>query len=378
VIICYLCHADNYHIKKWAQALADEGHELHLLTFRPFNFSHHNIHIYPLKPIFSSIFYSDFLAIVPRVRNIIQRIQPDVTLASFANTYGLTATLADIQPRIIQTWSRDIAAPDSVNTRERWMALTIGKYVLNQADAITTDSHNFADILRTRWPDLSEKILPTPWGIKIANYTISSEVKRQIREQLNIPSDAIVLTSIRGVYWYYNPHLLLSALLQLQELWDSDAPPLYLNILTLDHPRPQHVQNLLDEIELLDNVRVVDSYLDFTHLKQIWAVTDFFISIPKFDGISEALQEGRMAGAIPILNDLPANREVAQEGEHAFYVRTNSVEALATDIKAILETPRQDLVAIQSANKEWIRQNANVDQTISDLTQLMEQLSVNS
>jgi glycosyltransferase involved in cell wall biosynthesis len=374
VKICYLCHADNYHIKKWAHALANRGHELHLITFRPYQYDHPKIFVHCLESIFKRIYYFDFIAIVPAVRKLLDQLDPNVTIASFANTYGLTAQLADARPRIIQTWSRDIAAPDSVSAREDWMAKNIGKCVLERADAITTDSHNFAELLSDRWPELGSKILPTPWGIETKRYEVNPQNRTEAKTSLGIPIDATVVTSIRGVYWYYNPELLLSALLQL--LSNDQCPDnLHVIVLTLAHPRTSRIQELLDKLAETNRVHLLDRYLPYEELYKVWAASDFFISIPKFDGVSEALQEGRMAGAIPILNDIPANREVADEGKHALYVHANAPEQLADQISAHLSLPEADVKRMRQANKKWVMKHANIDQTLDRLQELFERLT---
>lgn len=370
--VCYLCHSDNYHIKNWAKALAKRGHELHLITFRPFQYEQSNIKIHFLQPIFQRIYYFDFIAAAPRVRSLIRSINPDVTIASFANTYGLTASLAQVKPLIIQTWSRDIAAPASVNKREKIMAHTIGKYVLEHSDAITTDSLNFAELISKRWPQLTQKILPTPWGIDVNKYTFTTQQRQNYRSELGIASEDIVLTSIRGVYWYYNPKLVLSALEKVYKQWEG--PTLHINVLTLDQPRTAEIDTYLNDLQQYKFVMVFDTYLEWESLRKIWGTTDYFISTPKFDGVSEALQEGRMAGTIPILNDIPANREVAIKDKHAFYVDTQNAERMAQDILSILKTSMSKRKEMIKNNQEWVREHANVNKTLDNLIDLMQSL----
>jgi glycosyltransferase involved in cell wall biosynthesis len=64
-----------------------------------------------------------------------------------------------------------------------------------------------------------------------------------------------------------------------------------------------------------------------------------FVSVPRTDGTSASLLEGMAAGAIPIVNDLPANRQWVTPEAGVLVRRNPSADELAAAIVQALERP---------------------------------------
>jgi glycosyltransferase involved in cell wall biosynthesis len=79
----------------------------------------------------------------------------------------------------------------------------------------------------------------------------------------------------------------------------------------------------------------------------------FFISIPTSDGTSISLLEAMAYGCIPVLSDLPANREWVKDGENGIIIGRS--EPLSKAIKRGLEL---DAEKVQHYNRELINQRA--------------------
>jgi len=351
--------------------LARKGIEVHLATFLPEEYNHPNIIVHRLQRFFNHVRYVDFIFSAPKIKAVIRHINPDLLFCSVATTYGLGGALSGFKPLVVQTWSRDIAAPNSLNLREWVMVKSIGTYVLKRADGITTDGRAFREHLVQQLPSLAPKILATPWGIKVKNYRFNAMQKNQARQALDIPDVHTVLTSPRGIFWYYQPEIILPLLLKIAR----NRRDCTIVVLTLQHDRSAVIQKKLERLQEQSNIRVLDSFLELDEMQKVWAATDFFISCPKFDGVSETVQEGRAAGAIPILNPIASNLEQAKEGEHAFYVDpSDEFDRFYKQVNNILNTAEDKLIKMRQANRQWIDKYGDIDHTADRLVSFFKEL----
>ena len=74
-------------------------------------------------------------------------------------------------------------------------------------------------------------------------------------------------------------------------------------------------------------------------IEQLYRWADFFILMSDFEGLPLALLEAMRAGAIPIVTDVGANREVVRHGENGFLV---SPQHAAREAQAILGNVQDD------------------------------------
>lgn len=356
--ILYCCHADNYHIEKWIPALQGVGIEIHVLTLRPSS----NLEVPQtiVKPIFSQITWLDFWMMGPKIRQTFEEVQADVLFCSFASTYGLGGFLSDIKPFFVQTWSRDIGADASVNKKDALISRWISRWICSKADGITTDGPHFKRHVEVNWPEISQdKILSTWWGIDTDFWESSPELKQKARNKWKIPSQANVIISPRGVFWYYRPFELLQALIQLLQEDES----VFVIIPTLNYSREKAVQALLDHLREHSRVLVCDYFLEPSEFLTLLQASDVLISVPLFDGISEVIQEGMACGLLPVLNPIPANRIFASEGftiEFTDSKQPKTAELVSTLKKALMRV-KNDFSA--SENKQLIEEKCSVQTT---------------
>ena len=79
----------------------------------------------------------------------------------------------------------------------------------------------------------------------------------------------------------------------------------------------------------------------------------WFFSLPRSDSVSVSLLEAMAQGAIPVVSDLPANRELVQHAQNGWICSDGQLPT-ASDLEALLA--RKD--AISAANREWVMTHA--------------------
>ncbi len=367
--LLYCGHGDNYHITKWIRSLHEAGISVHLATFQPPTEPDLPAEVHQLHTLFYHLRYTDFLASANRLHDIINRIQPDVLFASFANTYGLMASLTGFRPRVIQTWSRDIGIPEMQSKRELLMNYLTGFPVLERADGITTDGMAYKDLLLQQKPQWKPKTLGTPWGIRLSDFEIDESDRHRGYQLCDVPENAGIITSVRGVYWYYQPDLIIKGMLKFL----NHNPDYFGVILTLNQTRTPETQSLLDSARRHDRIRIIDRFLDKSEIRSIWAITEAFISAPLNDGVSEAISEGRYTGSIPVLNPIPSNIERATDRQHTLYFPTisPSPEQVTDTLNNVVRLTENQKAEIRNKNRDWVKRHASVEDTIASLTRFL-------
>ena len=79
------------------------------------------------------------------------------------------------------------------------------------------------------------------------------------------------------------------------------------------------LQKLSKSLNIADNIEFT-GWLNHNENKSIYEQARIFVSIPESDGTSISLLEAMGAGCIPIVSDLPANREWITHSENGFIV----------------------------------------------------------
>ena len=79
----------------------------------------------------------------------------------------------------------------------------------------------------------------------------------------------------------------------------------------------------------------------------------WYLSLPRTDSVAVSVLEAMAHGCVPILSDLPANRELVQDGVNGLIVPSGGLLQAAA-LEALL--PRADAVA--QANRAWVERHA--------------------
>jgi len=106
----------------------------------------------------------------------------------------------------------------------------------------------------------------------------------------------------------------------------------------------------------------------------LWNLTDVFISAPVYDGYSNALSEGRFAGAIPVANNIPATQELLVHQENAWITDPFIPENLATDLAIILKDLPAWKQQFATKNRAWILENAHLKSNMKAFVEACENL----
>lgn len=288
--ICFLGDAGSVHTRRWIEFFRDNGNEVHLISFR--NADIDGIKFYYMGDsinINSDGGNQAYLKKVPSIKKIIKEIKPDIINAHYLTSYGFIGSLVKGKiPLVVSTWGTDILVTPKKNIAYKLLT----EFVLKKSDLITSDSDYMSkEILNLKARE--ERVLTVPMGVSLSEANISNS--KENRENLFL--------SMRTLCENSNVECILDAFKLVLEKYDDSKL-----IITNSGSSEEKILKYIKELNIEDKVE----FLGFINREKLFELLNnglSFISIPTSDSTSVTLLESMLCGALPIVSDLPANKE---------------------------------------------------------------------
>ncbi len=275
-------------------------------------------------------------------------------------------------------WTRTSAG--SMNLTERiqyplkqWLFRREVARALKASDFVTGDNWVLVHAVRD-WFGLPEhKSGLNRWGVEPDLFEISDQEEDDIRHKYRIEPGQTLLLSPRGIKPIYQGDIILDAMEQL--LASGMYADTRMIMLSAGYAVPEKLDKQARRLEeTYPQFSLVRTAIDREEMCRLWSLTDVFVSAPVYDGYSNALSEGRYIGALPVVNDTPATREVMADGKHGVVVRPFTADQLSRSMANILTQPKSWIIRVSKANREWVEREAILDVNIQRFIQQAEQL----
>ena len=159
--ICFLAPINNYHTKKWCEYFVSRNHEVHVITLTKGNIDNVYVHY-----VDSGVDVSDsdtkkikYLFKYKKIKRLIKDINPDIVNAHYATSYGMIASLCNID-YILSVWGSDVYRfPNKSILHKLYFKYLINKpkYILSTSNCMKNELSKYT----------SKKIYTTPFGVKM-------------------------------------------------------------------------------------------------------------------------------------------------------------------------------------------------------------------
>jgi len=233
-----------------------------------------------------------------KIRKLIKEINPDYINAHFLSSYGILAALSksiSSDAILIQsTWGTDVLVHPFINIIRKRVA----QYSLNKADYITSDSLYMSDVIGS----LVEKkeVLTFSFGFDAI-------------EKNNLKKEKIIFSN-RALKDFYNIDQVLK--------WFAKQSSDYKLIIANDGIERVNFEKLAKALLVENRVKFV-GFINEEEMKKCYQQSQYFISIPNSDGTAVSLLEAMMYGCVPIVSNIPANREWILDYVNGVYFHGN-------------------------------------------------------
>jgi glycosyltransferase involved in cell wall biosynthesis len=328
------------HTQRWANAVADRGHEVALVwsrreftsedlpSFDP-SISHY-VHDPPARD--RRPWMLPVAAVEPR--RLARRLQPDLVHGLWLSGHGWTAHRFGIRPLVLTALGSDVldltarlAGTPTDRLTSRYVAWRT-RAAVAASDVVLADSTSLAAALRELVPGTETRI--ARFGIDVVDPPRSA--RSRWRRRLGIGDDDFVLLSSRLVRPNYNIDTIIRALPRIRR----ELPQAVLILKEL--PRfsdPEYRRVCLDlaaELGVRNAVRTIGE-LERSELLELHAAADVYVSVPSADGTAVSVLEAMAAGAAVVASDVPGiDPFILRQNDTALLVSAHDPGSLAAAI----------------------------------------------
>jgi glycosyltransferase involved in cell wall biosynthesis len=345
--IAVLGNAAAIHTRRWAEALRERGHEARVFSLEPAPEGFADVIRLPAWPLPRAVRY-------PLARGALAReltaYAPDVVDAHYVPNYGFLGALAGRRPLVVQCWGSDLlvsAARSPLHARR-------ARFALERADAVIADARVLADAALA-FGAPAERLHVVPWGADLARFPLARAAASP------------TLVSVRMLEPIYDVATLIHAMPKIV----AAVPAARLEIAG-DGPLRADLEGRARALGLGDAVRFVGR-VPHAELGAFVGRAAVYVSTSLSDSTSISLLEAMAAGAVPVVSDLPGNREWIEDGAGGRIFPTGDAPALADAAIATLrdaafrERARATNRAIVEERGDWRKNLARVEALYASL-----------
>ncbi len=285
---------------------------------------------------------------LPRLAQWLRVVKPDWIHAHYLTSHGtlawLATTLLGAPGRLVgSAWGSDVLVTPERSTAQRWLL----RRVLHACALSTSDSRHMAERMRGYG---AGEVMTFPFGLE------------QLPE-LPAAKDDTLFFANRGLEPIYAPLRVIECFAAIAQQW-----PQARLVVANDGSLRNAVQTRARELGLQDRVRLVGR-LDADTQADCYARARWYLSLPRSDSVSVSVLEAMTHGCLPILSDLPANRELVRPGDNGWILDDDALPD-APSLKALLARGP----AIAAANHAWVQQHAMFEPCVQRFVQRLSEL----
>lgn len=338
--IATLANASVVHTRRWVEHFRARGHDVRVWSLEPPmpGFDAERVVALPLPG------FLRYPAAAPAVARALDAFAPDLVDAHFVPNYGLLATLAGRRPLSVTAWGSDLLVAGARDPLQRRRA----RFVLSRADLVLADAPNLADAAR-RLGARPERLHCIPWGVDRARFHPAP--RRQ-------------------------PGLLLSTRMH-EPIYD--LPALFAGVAPLLRERPALALVVAGDgsqraaLEVLARRTLPPAQVQFVgrlapEVMAEWlSRADVYLSASHSDSTSQSLLEAMACGALPVVSDIPGNREWVEFERTARGFAPGDAAGVTRALRAALDdaawadAARVRNAAVVAERGDWHRNLARIE-----------------
>ena len=296
------------------------------------------------------------LASLPRLAAWLRRVDADWLHAHYLTSHGTLAWLAKrlwrLRGRIVgSAWGSDILLTPERSASYRYLT----RRVLHACSLTTSDSVHMAQRMRELG---AAEVMTFPFGLE----ALPSEPG---------PKEPWLFFANRGLEPLYRPERVLAVFAAVAAA-QPQARLVVANDGSLADGLPAKARALglsVGDVDAGGQVQFVGR-LDSEAQARWYARASWYFSLPESDSVSVSLLEAMAHGCVPILSDLPANRELVRNGDNGFILGDDEWPDQSR-MRALLGRGRE----LARVNRAWVQAHGMFEPCVQRFLARLRELS---
>ncbi len=327
-----LVSSNTIHTYKYLQLVEDYFDEVLLITNEK-----STVYEYPTVELSFNLKVKNLFSTVKQIKKQIADFQPTIIHIHQANSFAFYTLLASRKssiPTVLTAWGSDVLLLPKSNV----LLKKLVQFNLRNADFLTSDSTFMAQEME-KLATLKNKILVANFGIDVT--------------PVNCPKENIVYSN-RLHKKLYRVDKIIEAFARFKQ---NNERKDWRLVVAATGTETESLKDKAYKLGLTDDVEFV-GWIQKEDNEQWYSKAKIWVSIPESDATSISLLEAMACGSIPVVSDLPANREWIQSGVNGIVVKDLESdfisEALLLNQAEAIELNKQriDQDGTKEANRE--------------------------
>lgn len=319
--IAVLASAAEIHTRRWARGLADRGAEVRIFSLEPppaaalggADAGDPPCEVLAAWPLPRALRYPSARGTLARA---LAAFAPDLVEAHFVPSYGLLGALVARHPLVVHAWGSDLLTSPGRSPLHAARA----RFALTRADLVVADARVLA-AAATALGAPPERVAVVPWGADLGRFPLAP------------PALAPHIVSLRQLAPLYDVACLVDALPALRA-----AVPAVRVTVAGEGPERAALERRAVARGVADCVTFA-GLLPHRELPALLAGAAAVVSCARSDSTSISLLEAMASGAVPVVTDLPGNREWIDDRVEGRLFPPGDSAALAAALADVLGDP---------------------------------------
>ncbi|MEA5598790.1 glycosyltransferase [Rivularia sp. UHCC 0363] len=358
--IAFLAPANSIHTLRWVNALAERGHNVHLITQnQAIDIIHNNVIVHQLPFRYLPGYFLNTFSL----KRILKNISPQLLHVHYASGYGTLGRLSGFHSLILSVWGSDVY--DFPNNSP--VHKNIVKNNLLAADWVCSTSEAMAKQTRNICPELKNLSI-TPFGIDVDKFISNYEYKN---------SNYITIGTIKTLAPKYGIDILIKAFAQVHKELKNTFPEIAnkLRLLIVGGGQDQI------KLELLVKELGIAEFTEFTgrvsHIEVPKYINhlDIYVAVSRLDSESfgVAVIEASACALPVIVSNVGGLPEVVQNEITGIVVERENIQATADAIIRLIKEPilRKKM---GTAGRQYVLENYEWNENVTRMEKVYEQV----
>ncbi|NHI94807.1 MAG: glycosyltransferase family 1 protein [Candidatus Lokiarchaeota archaeon] len=338
--ILFIGYSSSIHVQRYVNYFKNKGHDIALFSFeRNYDRNNYGFKMFqPFIPIFNIGFpFIKKLITSFLIKYYIKKFKPDIIHAYDLKLYGNAAALCRERPLLLSLVGSDILIHS-----QRPLTKIFCKHSVNFADYMIASSKDIKKTALLLNPN-SKKISVNYIGINFDDYLPESVDKNELRKELGLIEDSIIILCTRGFGIIYG---------QIYQIWA-------LREIVKKHPNIQYVfagegetleiiKKQVIKFKLEKNVKFV-GWLSKKNLAKYLRAADIYVSTTLSDAISLSTMEAMYNKLPVVVFNVGGVQEWIENNKNGFLIKKKDVKQLSRILLNLIEDEKLRLrVGIQA------------------------------
>lgn len=344
----------SIHTVRWANALAERGLDVHLITQHAAGDAlRDDVAVYRLRRKGSLGYYAN----VFELKRLLRRIQPDLLNAHYASGYGTLARLSGFHPLIVSVWGSDVF---EFPQRSFWHRRQLRRNLL-AADRVASTSHCMARQAQSIAPQLSAVSI-TPFGVDLARFQAAGSSPQ---------TDVVTIGTVKTLLPTYGIDILIRGFAHCRELLPAGAPRVQLRIVGGGAQRDELVEltrqlNLTGCVEFVGPVPHAQVCAELNRL-------DIYVAASRSESFGVAVIEASACERPVIVTDIGGLPEVVEHGRTGLVVPSEDPGSLGQAMCRLVHDPALRR-AMGQAGRKLVKERYDWNHNVAQMIQVYEEV----